>query len=231
MESVGFLQFLKYVKIRRVETRPNDFWYDMGMRQMRSGEVSFYRVKDFITGDWLFKVCKDRELGKIVVKAMKCPAGARFAQLEGKTMVFQNSKIKGMFYDVLSLTQANHDRLSRKIIFSIEEVPDVILENYMIKLYEEATGKRAPGKHYVTLCKPEDEKAIITLFILERAWTISKFTPEEKLNERELTKQRKVNKKEVDTGQVWSCPICNTKHRLIHVETGETVKHQLRKQR
>jgi hypothetical protein len=231
--SVGSLKFLKNIKVRRVETRPEDVWYDMGMRQMRRGEVSFYRVKDFVTGDWLFKLCRDGELGKIMVKAVKCPAGARFAQLEGKTMIFQNSKIEGMLYDVLSLTQSDeHDRLSRKIVSSIEEVPDVIRENYMIKSYEEATRKRAPGKHYVTLCKPEDEKAIITLFVLERAWTISKFTPEEKLKEREaLTKKRKVNKKEVDTGQVWSCPICNRKHRLIHVEAGETVKHQLRKPR
>jgi hypothetical protein len=226
------LQFLKYVKVRRVETRPDDAWYDMSMRQMRSGEVSFYRVKDLVTGDWLFKLCKDRELGKIMVKAVKCPAGARFAQLEGKTMVFQNSKIGGMLYDVLSLTQADEqDRLSRKNVSSIEEVPDVIRENYTIKPYEEATGKKAPGKHYVTLCKPEDEKAIITLFILERAWTISKFTPEEKLKEKELTKKKKLTKKEVDTGQVWSCPICNRKHHLIHVERGETVKHQLRKPR
>jgi len=227
------LQFLKYVKIRRVETRPEDAWYDISVSQIRRGVVSFYRVKDFLTGDWLFKLCKDRELGKIMVKAVKCPASIRFAQLEGKTMVFQNSKIKGMLYDVLSLTQADeNDRLSRKIISSLEEVPTIIRENYTIKPYKEATGKGAPGKHYVTLCKPENEKAIITLFILERAWSISKFTPEEKMKERKkLTEKKKATKKEVYTGQVWSCPICNRKHRLIHVETGETVKHRLLKQR
>jgi hypothetical protein len=226
------LKFLKHVKVRRVETRPNDVWYDMSMRQMRSGAVSFYRVKDFVTGEWLFKLCRDREFGKIMVKALKCPAGSRFAQLEGKTMVFQKSKIEGMLYDVLSLTQADEsDRLSRKNVSSIEEVPDVIRDNYSVRPYEEATGKRAPGKHYVTLCRSEEEKAIITLFILERAWSISKVTPEEKLKEKELTAKRKVTKKEMDTGQVWSCPICNKKQRLVHVERGETVKHQLRKPR
>lgn len=225
------LQLLKYVKVRRLETRPDDSWYDMTMRQIRSGEVSFYSIKDFVTGDWLFKLSKDREIGKIIVKAVKCPAGVPLAQLEGKTMVFQNSKIEGMLYDVLSLTETDkHDRLSRKIISNIEEVPAIIRENYTIISFEEATGKKAPAKHYVTLCKQENEKAIILLFILERAWPISKFKPEEKMKERkELTEERRITKKEVDTGQIWSCPLCNRKHRLIHVERGETVKHQLRK--
>jgi hypothetical protein len=134
---------------------------------MRNGEVNFYRVKDFLTGEWLFKLCKDKKLGKIMVKAVKCPVGVRFSQLEGSTMVFQVSKIGGMFYDVLSLTQADEsDRLSRKIVSTIEEVPDIIRENYAVEPYEEATGKTAPGKHYVTLCYPENEKAIVTLFIL-----------------------------------------------------------------
>ncbi len=227
------MQFLKYIKVRRIETRPDDAWYDMSMRQMRNGEVSFYRVKDFLTGDWLFKLCRDKELGKIMVKAVKCPAGVRFAQLEGKTMVFQNSNIEGMLYDVLSLTQADeNDRLSRKIVSSIEEVPFIIKENYMIKPYEVATGKRAPGKHLVTLCKRENEKAIVTLFILERAWSISKSTPEEKLKEKEQKMLKtKTTKKEVDTKQVWSCPICGKKHRLIHIETEKTTKHRLRKPR
>ncbi|UCC58425.1 MAG: hypothetical protein JSW14_00400 [Candidatus Bathyarchaeum sp.] len=225
------MQFLKYIKVRRIETRPDDTWYDMSLRQMRKGEVNFYRVKDFLTGDWLFKLCKDKELGKILVKAVKCPAGILYAQLEGKTMVFQESNIEGMLYDVLSLTQADeNDKLKRKIVSSIEEVPPIISENYTIKPYEEATGKRAPGKHLVTLCKRENEKAIVTLFILERAWSISKSTPEEKLKEKEQ-KMTKTTKKEVDTGQVWSCPICGKKHRLIHIETEKTVKHRLRNPR
>lgn len=226
------MQLIKYIKVRRVEARPEDAWYDMSLRQMRNGEVNFYRAKDVLTGDWLFKVCKDNELGKIMVKAVKCPVGVRFAQLEGNTMIFQVSKIENMLYDVLSLTQADEsDRLSRKIVFTIEDVPDIIRENYTVKPYEEATGRKAPGKHYVTLCKPENEKAIVTLFILERAWPISKSTPEEKLKEKEKRMKTKVAKKEVDTGQVFSCRICAKKHRLIHVETEKTVKHRLRKVR
>jgi len=205
----------------------------MSLRQLRNGEVSYYRVKDFLTGNWLLKMCKDKEQRKILVKAVKCPAGIRFAQLEGKTMVFQDSIIEGMLYDVISLTQLDeNDRLRRKIASSIEEIPAIIRENYDIKPYEEATGKKAPGKHLVTLCKRENEKAIITLFILERAWSLSKSTPEEKLKEEEQRiLKTKTTKKEVDTGQVWSCPICGKKHRLIHVETEKTVKHGLRKPR
>jgi len=227
------LQFLKYIKVRRVETRPDDAWYDMSLRQLRNGEVSFYTVKDFLTGDWLFKMCKDKEHGKILVKAVKCPAGIRFSQLEGKTMVFQDSNIEGMLYDVISLTQTDeNDNVSRNIVSSIEEVPAIIRENYEIKPYEEATGKKAPGKHLVTLCKRENEKEIITLFVLERAWSLSKSTLEEKMEtEEERLLKTKTTKKEVDTGQVWSCPICGKKHRLVHVETEKTVKHVLRKPR
>ena len=225
------MQFLKYIKVRQVETRPNDAWYDMSMRQLRNGEVSFYRVKDFLTGDWLFKMCKDKEQGKILVKAIKCPAGIRFAQLEGKTMVFQQSKIENMLYDVISLTQTDqNEKVSRKIVSTIEEIPAVIKENYTIKPYEEATGKKAPGKHLVTLCKQENEKDLITLFVLERAWGLSESSPEDKLKEKEQTPPKtKATKKEVDTGEVWSCPICNKKHRLVHMETEKTVKHALRK--
>jgi rubrerythrin len=224
---------MNHIKVRRVETRQNDAWYDMSLRQLRNGEVNFYKVKDFLTGEWLFKLCKDKEQGKILVKAVKCPAGIRFSQLEGRTMVFQESNIEGMLYDVISLTQADdNDKVNRKIVASIEEVPAVIKENYEIKSYEEATGKRAPGKYLVTLCKSGHEKELVTLFVLERAWSLSKFTPEEKLEEKkEQLLKPKAPKKEVDTGQVWSCPICGKSHRLVHVETEKTVKHALRKAR
>jgi len=203
------------------------------LRQLRNGEVSFYTVKDFLTGEWLFKICKDKEEGRIMVKALKCPAGIRFSQLEGRTMVFQQSKIEGMLYDVISLSEVDqNNRLRRNVVSSIEEVPAVIKENYTIKPYEEATGKKAPGKHLVTLSKQENEKEIITLFVLERAWSLSKSTPEEKLEEEEeRLLKTKATKKEVDTGEVWSCPICGKKHRLVHVETEKTVKHALRKPR
>ncbi len=202
----------------------------MNLRQLRNGEVSFYSVKDFLTGEWLLKLCKDSEKGKILIKAVKCPVGILFSQLEGRTMVFQESKFEGMLYDVISLTEAGkNDKVNRKIVASIEDVPAVIRENYEIKSYEEATGKKAPGKYLVTLSKPEDEKEIITLFVLERAWALSKSTPEEKLEAKTKLLKPKNPKKEVDTGQVWSCPICGKSHRLVHVETENTVKHVLRK--
>lgn len=231
------MQFLKHIKVRRIETRPQDAWYDMSLRQLRKGEVNFYRVKDFFTGTWLFKLCIDTEQKKILVKAVKCPAGIRFAQLEGKTMVFQKSKIEGMLYDVISLTQVDEDnKVRRKIVPSIDEVPAVIRENYEVRPYEEATGKKAPGKYLVTLTKEGDKKEIVTLFVLERAWGLSESAPEEKLKEKLEEKEQKLLRKkattkEVDTGQVWECPICGKKHRLVHVETEKTVKHKLRKPR
>jgi len=147
-------------------------------------------------------------------------------------MVFQLSTIEGMLYDVISLTQADeNDRLSRKMVSSAEEVPTIIKENYEIKPYEEATGKTAPGKHLVTLCKREDEKAMINLFLLERAWTLSTTTPEEKLKTlKEHENQRpKEKKKEIDTGQTWKCPICGDEFRLKHIEKETTTKHALKR--
>jgi hypothetical protein len=232
IQESSLLQFLNHIKVRRIETRPDDAWYDMNLRQLRNGEVSFYSVKDFLTGEWLFKLCKDSEEGKILVKAVKCPAGILFSQLEGRIMVFQESKFEGMLYDVISLNEVGKNaKVNRKIVASIEEVPVGIRENYIIKSYEEATGKKAPGKYLVTLSKPEDEKEIITLFVLERAWSLSKSTPEEALKEKGQAPKQKAPRKEVDTGQVWSCPICGKSHRLVHVETEKTVKHALRKHR
>ncbi len=225
------LQFLKQIKVRQIEKRAKDTWYDMGLRQLRTGEVIFYDLKDFFTGDWLFKLCKDTEQGKITIKAVKCPAGVRFSQLEGRTMLFQNSIVDGLLYDVISLTEANDtDKLKRKVVSSLDEVPKIIKENYEIKSYEAATGKKAPGKYFVTLHKPGAEKELVTLFVLERAWGLSEFSPEEKLKEKlETPSKKKKPKKEIDTGHDLVCPVCGKTHRLVHVETEKSVKHVLRK--
>ena len=218
------MQFLKHIKVRRVETRPNDAWYDMSLRQLRSGEVNFYTVKDFLTGEWLLKLCKDKEQRKIIVKAVKCPPGIRFSQLEGRTMLFQESKIDGMLYDVISLTEADeNDKVKRKIVSTIDEVPAIIKKNYKIKPYEEATGKKAPGKYLVTLSNPEDEKHMIILFVLERAWSLSKSTPEETLKEKRQTPKQKAPRKEVDTGQIWVKGWRNQARLIDKCELGEIV--------
>ena len=227
------MQLLKNIKIKRVETRTDDTWYDMSLRQMRNGEVSFYVVNDFLTGEWLFKLCKDKELEKITLKSLKCPSGILFSQLEGKSMVFQKSKIAGMLYDVISLSEmVQNNGIKRNVVSSIEEVPDVIKENFIIKSYEEATGKKAPGKHLVTLSNPENEKDFVTLFVLERAWGLSESTPQDVLNEKEQIEQKKkLTKKENDTGQNLKCSVCGKTHRLIHVETEKNIRHILRKLR
>ena len=200
---------------------------------MRIGEVIFYVAKDFLTGEWLFKLSKDKELHKVTVKALKCPGGIRFSQLEGRSMVFQPSKIEGMLYGVISLSEVDvNNRFKRNVVSSIEEIPAVIKKNFIIKSYEEATGKKAPGKYLVTLSKYGNEKELVTLFVLERAWGLSDSTPEEALKEKQQrTQKKRAIKKEVDTGQDWSCPICGVNHRLIHVETDKAVKHMLKKPR
>jgi len=230
------LQFLKEIKIVKIEERPEDAWYDLSLRQLRKGQVHFYRVKDFLTGDWLFKLCVDPELGKTLVKAIKCPPGVRFAQLEGNTMVFQKSQDESLYYDIISLARADeNDKVRRKIVNQIEDVPTVIRENFQIQAYEEATGRTAPGKHIVTVTKADDEKAMITLFLLERAWTLTSTTPEEGLRIHEELKQLKMRSKEavkqIDTGHVWKCSICGLEFNFIHVETETKRRHKLKKRR
>jgi len=228
------MQFLKQIKISRIEERSEDAWFDLSLRQLREGEVRFYRAKDFLTGEWLFKACSDKDLGKVMVKALKCPPGRRFAQLEGNTMLFQKSAIEDLLYDVISLTYADEtERLRRKVINSLDEIPAVIRENFKIKSYEEATGKRAPGKSWVTLTREEDEKVMVTLFLLERAWGLSPVSPDEKikaLEEAEIVKPKK-RRREIDVGHVWKCPICGLEFHFIHVEIDQTCRHSLRKLR
>ncbi len=226
------MAFLKQIRIVKIEERADDAWYDMSLRQLRKGKVCFYRVRDFLTGEWLFKTCRDTELGKVMVKAVKCPVGTRFAQLEGNTMLFQRSQREGWLYDIVSLAQADaNDRVTRKVATFMEEVPIIIKENYEIKPYEEATGKKAPGKHLVTLNRSEDEKAMITLFLLERAWTLSPMTPEEKLKtlQQQEEQKQKEKTKDIDTGQTVICPICGDKFRFRHVEKERALLHKLKK--
>jgi hypothetical protein len=167
------------MKIVLFEERQEDAWFDLSLRQLRVGEVHFYRVDDLLTGKWLFKVCVDKELGKTMVKAIKCPAGRLFSQLEGATMLFQKSILNDdLFYDIISLTHVDGEgRVRREVAKSIEEVPSVIRENFAVKTYEEATGKKSPISYIVTLSKKDNEKDMITLFLLERAWMLP---PEEK---------------------------------------------------
>jgi len=170
---------LRRIRIRKVEDRPMDAWLDVGLRQMREGKVRFYRVWDFLTGEWLFKVCSDGELGRVTVKAVKCPPGRVFSQLEGGLMLFQRASAGGSLYDVVSLSYVDGEgRLRRNVVESLEEVPSVIRDNFEVKPYEEATGKRAPGKGWVTLSREGDERALVTLFMLERAWPVSPVSPE-----------------------------------------------------
>ena len=97
------MAYLKRIRITKIEERSEDAWIDMSLRQLRVGVVRFYRVKDFLTGEWIFKICSDKELGKVIVKAIKCPPGKRFSQLEGNAMLFQNSIIEGFLYDGISI--------------------------------------------------------------------------------------------------------------------------------
>jgi hypothetical protein len=167
------------MKIVLLEERQEDAWFDLSLRQLRVGEVHFYKVDDLLTGKWLFKVCLDKEIYKIMVKAIKCPAGRLFSQLESATMLFQKSIINDdLFYDIISLTHVDGEgRVRREVAKSLEEVPSVIREQFEVKTYEEATGKKLPANYLVTLSKRDNERDMITLFLLERAWTLP---PEEK---------------------------------------------------
>jgi hypothetical protein len=182
---------LKDMKIALFEERQEDAWFDLSLRQLRVGEVHFYRVDDLLTGKWLFKVCLDREANKIMVKAIKCPAGRLFSQLEGATMLFQKSIINDdLFYDVVSLTHVDGEgRVRREVAQSIEEVPSAIRENFDVKMYEEATGKKLPANYLVTLSKRNNEKDMITLFLLERAWTLPQEEKQKAMNLMALIKK------------------------------------------
>jgi len=191
---------LKNIRIVKVEERARDAWVDMSLRQLREGEVRFYRVKDSLTGEWLFKVCPDEEMHRTVIKALKCPPGRIFAQLEGSTMLFQESIIRDCYYDVISLSYIDENgRLRRNVVENIEEVPQMLRDNFKIVSYEEATGKKAIGKKLVTLCSKGDEKIMITLFLLERAWPFSALSPDlgvKKLGLLEII--RDIEKAEID---------------------------------
>jgi len=164
---------LKNMKITLFEERQEDAWFDLSLRQLRAGEVHFYKADDLQTGKWLFKVCLDPENNKTMVKAIKCPPGKLFSQLEGATMLFQKSVNKDLYYDIISLTRVDSEgRVRREVIKTLEEVPSAIRENFEVKNYEEATGRKFPGNHLVTLSKKDNEKDMITLFIIERAWTL-----------------------------------------------------------
>ena len=130
------------------------------------------------------------------MKAIKCPPGFRFAQLEGNTMVFQRSQDERLYYDTISLAHADeNEQVRRKVVDQIEDVPAIIRENFQIQTYEKATGRTAPGKRIVTLTKADDEKAMIALALLERAWPLSQITSEESLEKSEEQKQLKTLRK------------------------------------
>jgi len=175
---LSLLRKLK-IQIRKVEERDRDYWVDMSLRKLREGKVRYYRVRDELTGNWLFKVCRDDEMQRVIVKALKCPPGGCFVQLEGRTMLFQKGLIEGYYYDVISISYMDEEeRLRRNVLDNMEEVPEIIKENFKIMTYEEATGKKIVGKRLVVLCEENDERNMIALFLIQRAWPVSKIPPE-----------------------------------------------------
>jgi len=175
---LSLLRKLK-IQIRKVEERDRDYWVDMSLRRLREGKVRYYRVKDELTGNWLFKVCRDDEMQRVIVKALKCPPGGCFVQLEGRTMLFQKGLVEGYYYDVISISYMDEEeRLRRNVLDNMDEVPEIIKENFKIMTYEEATGKKIVGKRLVVLCEENDEKNMIALFLIQRAWPVSKIPPE-----------------------------------------------------
>jgi hypothetical protein len=162
------------MKITLLEERTDDAWFDLSLRQLRAGEVRFYKVDDLLTDKWLFKVCIDQENNKAMVKAIKCPPGKLFSQLEGATMLFQKSSVnEDLYYDIISLTRVDQEgRVRREVVKTLEEVPAAIRENFEVKTYQEATGRKLLGSTFVTLSKKDNEKDMITLFVIERAWTL-----------------------------------------------------------
>jgi len=167
------------IQIRRIEERERDYWVDMSLRKLREGKVRYYRVRDELTGNWLFKICRDDEMQRVIIKALKCPPGGGFVQLEGRTMLFQKGIIEGYYYDVISLSYMDEEeRLRRNVLDNLDEVPEIIKENFKVMDYEEATGKKIVGRRLVVLCEENDEKNMIALFLIQRAWPISKIPPE-----------------------------------------------------
>jgi hypothetical protein len=181
---------MKSIRISLQEERTEDAWFDLSLRELRAGEVRFYKADDLQTGKWLFKICVDQENSRSMVKAIKCPPGKLFSQLEGATMLFQKSVDADLYYDIISLTKVDCEgKVHREVVKTPEDVPSSIRDNFPVKDYGEATGKKLPGTHLVTLSKKNDEKAMITLFILERARTLPKEERQKTMNLLSLIKE------------------------------------------
>ncbi len=181
---------MRSIKISLQEERTDDAWFDLSLRELRSGEVRFYKADDLRTGKWLFKVCADPPNSRSMIKAIKCPPGKLFSQLEGATMLFQQSRHAGLYYDIVSLTKVDSEgKVHREVAKNVEEIPATIRDNFEVRSYEEAVGKKTPGNYLVTLSKKDDEKAMITLFLLERARTLPAEERQRTMNLFELIKQ------------------------------------------
>lgn len=160
----------KYLKIRLLERREEDTWFDLGKRELRSGEVCFYKINDMLTGEWLIKTCLDNT--KIILKANKCPSGHLISQLENQSMIFQKSLVSNMYYGVISTTYVDEkQRVRRKSINSLDDVPSLIRNFYDVKTYEEATGRKT-RKNLVTLVYKNNVKDMMNLFIQQKAWPL-----------------------------------------------------------
>jgi len=168
----------RLVKISLIEKRDGDVWFDFVARTLRRGEVQYYRVKDAVSGTWLFKVSIDREFGKALVKASMCPPGVVYPQLEGDTMVFQKSLLEGYMYDTISVTYLENGSVRKKNVGTPEELPKWITGS-MVENYERATGKKPTyGRGLVTLVREGDYKAMIKFFLMEKAWLLGKIPTE-----------------------------------------------------
>jgi hypothetical protein len=196
-------EMINGIKISLVEERALDAWIDFSLRQVREGLVRFYRARDFLTGDWLFKTCIDNEFRKLVVKAVKCPPGRLFAQFEGDTMVFQKSAQENLLYDVISTSYIDEKgRVRRKMTTCVEEVPQLITERFQIMKHGEATNRQTPVQDkLVTLTSEDDHKSPILLFLLQRVWPLSPRKPEEAYTAYNISEEARHTKKTQNLGK------------------------------
>jgi hypothetical protein len=169
----------RLVKIFLIEKRDGDVWFDFVSRTLRRGEVQYYRVKDAVSGTWLFKVSIDKEFGKTLVKVSMSPPGVVYPQLEGDTMVFQKSLLEGYMYDTISISYVEENgSVRKKNVGTAEELPKWITSG-MVENYEKATGKKPTyGRGLVTVVREDDYKAMIKFFLMEKAWPLGKIPTE-----------------------------------------------------
>jgi hypothetical protein len=146
-------------------------WFDLGSKNVVSGVLYSFKIKDQVSGEWILNVRIQDTLKKAdVIVATSENVSSLHDQIKRKTITFNETIDGENFYNVIGLGYVENGRFHSERISDIKDVSDEIKSKFEIKKYQDVS----PHKNIilrdklVVLVDKNNAEDMGLLFFLER---------------------------------------------------------------